>query len=535
MSGGWTPRRSRALLAVVLIAAGSATAFAMRRTATTFDEIVMITGGVRGWATGAWDLAPEHPPITQYLYGALARLTDPTLPPESLLTRDRYSWARTFFWGSGNDPELLAFLGRLPAVACVMVLIGAVWALTRRYHGDAAALLAATMVAFTPDVLAHGGVAYNDVPVALAVFLAVWAMDRAVREPRLVSGVVAGCAVGLALGTKNSAVALAPIALLLVIAELVSRRGDSAWRRGLMLATVAGAAAVYGTLVVVYRGDVLLGEYRTALEFVVDQVTESGAPAYMLGRTSATGWWYYFPVAFLFKTSAGFHFLLVLALGSFLVAMRQPGALRRIAASRKRGPAIAVVVFGVLLLRSRLNIGFRYALPVLPMLAVITAVGTVHAWRSSRARMRGVIACAIALLVLHPLSYYPNFLAYISEYGPGRERNYEVLVDSSLDWGQGLLQLRDYMEGHDIPSVWLSYYGSAVPEGYGIAYIPLLTPFPGAAPPPLSGPDPEYVVISATNLAGGSLFADRDPYASFREREPDFVVAYTLFGFRLAQ
>jgi hypothetical protein len=292
---------------------------------------------------------------------------------------------------------------------------------------------------------------------------------------------------------------------------------------------------LYGTLVVVYRGDVLLSEYRSALAFVLDQVTESGAAAYLLGKTSATGWWYYFPVAFLFKTSAGFHFLLVLAFGSFMVAMKQPDALRRIAASRLRGPAIAVLVFGVLLVRARLNIGFRYALPVLPMLAVITAVGTMHAWQAGRTRMRSAIAAAVALLILHPLSYYPNFLAYISEYGPGRDRNYEILVDSSLDWGQGLLQLREYMERHDIPSVWLSYYGSAVPEGYGIAYIPLLTTFPGAAPPALTGPEPEYVVISATNLAGGSLFADRDPYAAFREREPDFIVGYTLFGYRVAR
>ena len=78
----------------------------------------------------------------------------------------------------------------------------------------------------------------------------------------------------------------------------------------------------------------------------------------------------------------------------------------------------------------------------------------------------------MAWVILAPLSYYPNFLSYISEYGPGRDRGSEILVDSSLDWGQGLLQLREYMREQGIERVYLSYFGSARPDGYGIDYVP---------------------------------------------------------------
>src|SRR5690606_1775522 len=128
--------------------------------------------------------------------------------------------------------------------------------------------------------------------------------------------------------------------------------------------------------------------------------------------------------------------------------------------------------------RADLNIGFRYALPLLPMLTVLVAVGIVRVWPLVRPAARAVIALAIAWCVVHPLSYHPHYLTYISEYGPGRDQNYRVLVDSSLDWGQGLLALREFMEEEGIERIQLSYFGSALPGGYGIDYVPLVSFFP---------------------------------------------------------
>ena len=67
-------RSPRLLLCLILLVSGGAIVLAMRRTSTTFDEIVMVAGGARGYQTGVWNLAPEHPPATQYLYGLLPYL-----------------------------------------------------------------------------------------------------------------------------------------------------------------------------------------------------------------------------------------------------------------------------------------------------------------------------------------------------------------------------------------------------------------------------------------------------------------------------
>src|SRR5690606_16254765 len=170
-------RATPVILAFILLVAGAATTLAMRRTSTTFDEIVLIAGGVRGYATGQWDIAPEHPPLTQYLYGALPHLTAPALASERALDMSRYYYSQLLFYESGNDAERLAFLGRLPAVLCALLLIVLVFGYVRSRYGDGTALLAAAITAFMPDILGHGGVAYNDVPVTMAMFGAVWLAD----------------------------------------------------------------------------------------------------------------------------------------------------------------------------------------------------------------------------------------------------------------------------------------------------------------------------------------------------------------------
>src|SRR5512146_2498102 len=56
------------LLLPILLLSGAALAGAMRRTSTTFDEILLPTAGARGYAIGKFDLVLDHPPLLQYVY-----------------------------------------------------------------------------------------------------------------------------------------------------------------------------------------------------------------------------------------------------------------------------------------------------------------------------------------------------------------------------------------------------------------------------------------------------------------------------------
>src|SRR5690606_31160514 len=141
-----------------------------------------------------------------------------------------------------------------------------------------------------------------------------------------------------------------------------------------------------------------------------------GAPAYLNGNMSTTGWWYFFPVAFLYKTSAGLHGLMVIA--AIALSIQLASRWRTVPASRLRVPVLGCILFGAVLVSSNLNIGFRYAMPMLPWLCVITAVGVGHAWRTMSTRIRPFVVALTISAVAYPLTYYPHFLAFISEYGP---------------------------------------------------------------------------------------------------------------------
>lgn len=514
------------------------TALASTRTSTTFDEIVLMAGGARGYATGAWDIAPEHPPLMQYVYGLPIHLSQPSYPANTTAPERggdfgfRYTYSREFFFTSGNDPERLAFLGRFPAAVLAGLLVLAAWGFARRFGAEAGVAAAAT-VAFLPDVLAHGGVAYNDLPLALGWLLAVWAIDNAVREPTAGRGALAGLAVAFSLGIKFSAVLLAPVAAVLVVAGAIvsGRRPD--WWRSLGIAAAAGLVATWIGLAVIYRGDFALGEFVYGLNYTFGHVSGGHtAPGFLMGRLSADGWWYYFPAAFLFKTPAALHILLLAAVAGLARAMGRP-TLRSVAASPLRAPVIGILVFGAALLGSNLNIGFRYALPVLPLVCVITAAGVAVLWKQGRPLLRGGLAVLMLWFAGSSLAFYPHFLAYTSEYGPGADYGHQLLADSSLDWGQGLLDLRSWMEDRGVSRVYLSYFGSAVPAGYGIQYVamPSFYALPPFGPPPPEQPLP-YAVISATNLDG--VYLAGDPFARFRGTEPDTVIARTLLVYRIA-
>src|SRR5690606_18460456 len=201
--------------------------------------------------------------------------------------------------------------------------------------------------------------------------------------------------------------------------------------------------------------------------------------------------------------------------------------------SRLRAPLIGGAVFLAALLQSNLAIGFRHALPLVIVVCVLVAAGAGRLWSVSRARVRLVLAMLVLLHAVSSLSYYPHFVAYTSEYLPGKDRGHEALVDSSLDWGQGLLELRDYMRDRGIPRVYLSYFGSALPEGYGIEYVPLPSFFqlPPRGAATTDEDRPSHIVISATNLYGGYL--EDDPFSAVRGSRPDTILAHTLFVYHV--
>jgi 4-amino-4-deoxy-L-arabinose transferase-like glycosyltransferase len=543
------PRWIHLALAVVILVSSTATITAMRRTSPTFDEITTMAGGARGWKTGRFDIMPNYPPVTQYLYGLPVHLMDPVYPQE--LRQDtvphRYAYAQELLYRVGNDPERVAFAARLVAAGCAALLILLTFLFASRYVGRGAGLLAAALVAFLPDVLAHGGVAYNDIALAPAFLAGLWAIDAALRTPSLVRGAVAGALVSVAVGIKHPALLLGPIAATLLAMELLARRQRGELSRALPAigASIALALVVgYLVQVALYQGDFTLSYLRSSTIAAQTHIGGGhGVPAYLLGRMTPDAPWFFYPVAFLYKTSFALHALIAVALVGGIIAAGS-AKVPALLAAPIRAPLVAVVTFGAILLNANLVIGFRYALPLLPLICVLAAAGTVVVWRRTTPILRGLIVLLTVWSAASALSYYPHFLAYTSEYQGDPELGYGVFVDSSLDWGQGLLELRDFMREENVDRIYLSYFGSGMPEGYGIDYVawPSFFPLQGGQPvvQTAAGPDgtngveqPRFAAVSATNLVG--LYFSNDVFAELRRQQPYRVLGHTVFIYEVAR
>ena len=143
---------------------------------------------------------------------------------------------------------------------------------------------------------------------------------------------------------------------------------------------------------------------------------------------------------------------------------------------------VPVAVYLLIAILSGLNIGYRHLLPIYPFLYVL-AGGLAAPWARIGSRILRSAVAAVVLLVVpvsclfvfsppwRPAPVYPNYLAYFNELAGGPRNGYQSLVDSNLDWGQGLKELKGWLRQRGIKDpICLCYFGSADPRSYGIAY-----------------------------------------------------------------
>jgi hypothetical protein len=516
----------RKLLALLALSFAVLAGSAMLRTSVTFDEVVFSTAGARGIATGDFTMVNDHPRLAQYMYGIPGWLSASRFPAEQGQWNwySRYQYARVFLWGVGNSPERIIASARVVALLFgVLTVLATYWA-SRRYLGEPAAFLAATLVAFLPDTLAQSGVAYNDVPLAFGLLVSVHALDAAVRQPAPARVALAALACASTACIKYSGVVVMPILFALLALEALSGRWrDAPWRRAVLLAVPVFAAVAYATIALLYLGDWRLADFFGGLQEIT-RSSMAGRVAFLLGERNVGGWWYYFPVAFALKTPLALHVLMVLALMAAFQAARG-GRWREFLTDPARAPAVAAGIFIAALLASRVNIGTRHALPMMPFVCILVALGVRRLWMQAAPASRAALGAVIAGYVLSSASHYPYFLSYLSEYASGRPLH-TTLVDSNTDWGQGLVALHGFMRERGIDRVALAYFGTAVPEGYGIRYVALPSFIPLSSEETGS---PRYIVISATLLAGN--YVRGDPYAALRAVTPMAIVAETMYVF----
>ena len=228
--------------------------------------------------------------------------------------------------------------------------------------------------------------------------------------------------------------------------------------------------------------------YLQGFCFVVRRAKER--PAFLQGEYSQRGWGRFFPYCLLVKTPIPLLALVLLGVGTvvwrgFVAApsyandslqpQLRPRGWKSVRRVLYRGAPLWVffVVYWFLAIQSSLNIGHRHLLPTYPVMFV--AAGASAYLFEHRLKVISVAAWALLVWsIAESLIIWPHYLAYFNRIAGGPEQGYRHLVDSSLDWGQDLPGLRNWLEqerlvDQDQIPVYVSYFGTGDIDYYEIS------------------------------------------------------------------
>jgi hypothetical protein len=525
---------------LILIILAAQLILGSRRISATYDEQYHIANGIYFLRTGDPGLIPAHPPLIEVL-ATLPLLANPDLvvplrdSASSAVSNLEYS--DQLLWRLNPNGRSIVARTRLPIIGLTLLLAVTVYAWTRELFGPIPALLALTLLSFDPNILAHGNLTTNDIGVTCFATLALYTFWRWMSRPTAARAVIAGLTLGLAQVSKFSAVYLIPALIIILVTDRMGKSTTAASRlhlkptlRYLIIIAVAAYCAIwlaYGFNVGTLKGYPFPArEYLTGLQ-AAKSLVAGGKDSFLWGAWSPTGWWYYFPVAFAVKTPIP----TLILIGASCVFVYRRGTWRSTLPL-----VIPVVIYFALSLASPFNIGYRHLLPILPCLFIFTSQLALVDWKTSRPGST-IVAAMVIWLIIASVLIFPRYLTFFNEIAGGPDNGYKILVDSNLDWGQELIGLREYMTQENIPSVKLSYHGTADPMAYGVVYEPLPS-YPynqwtsDTVPDILLNPPRGVYAISVNNLQG-LRFKNHDLYATFRERKPDAIVGHSIFIYRI--
>ena len=433
------------LIFLLLTAIGVARiASTYRSISQTSDETPNIACGMQYLDLGRYTYGAFHPPLARlamavgpYLYGA-----------RSQNQPDRWREGNAVL-NSAPRPAKALSLARIGILPFFILACTVVWLWGRRLLGDWAALAPVFLFTNAPPVLAHAGLATMDMAVCAGICTALYTFWRWWEQGTRRSSLAFGIGLALAVLSKFSSLLLVPVCVLTIalIAGKPRRRRSWLWLPIAFLLVWGAYRFSFGRMNE-HIPDDAPGIVRTiaAIPVPAPQILDgiwqvhthidAGHTAYVLGRHSFHGWWYFFPVALAVKTPLA---LLLLAIVGFAMV-----AARAFTPAHRLPPALCLTIL-IVNLPTTLNIGVRYMLPLYPMLALTAGLGAAWLWSRARWAVVGLFAwIAISGALAHP-----DYIAYFNELAAAHPER--VLVDSDLDWGQDMGRLAAELRRRNVP------------------------------------------------------------------------------------
>lgn len=405
------------------------------------DELAHIPAGYSYLTQKDYRLNPEHPPLAKDLAAFPLLFANLNFPSNSKYWQEDINgqWAlgSVFLYESGNNPDTILHLSRLPIMLLTILLGWLLFRWVRNRYGNSMGLLTLFLFATSPTFIAHGRYVTTDVAAAFGFFIGFVTFIKfleqdASGEKPIKYLAIAGLAFGTAQLLKFSLVLLGPFYLLLGAIWAFAQNYTqtkfmfSWWEKAIHI--LKAELKIFGKIILIFliglaiiwifyayhvwnypverqirdtefilnsfgirlladsttwmAGHAFfrpLGEYFLGILMVMQRAA-GGNTAYFLGEIANTAWWYYFPVAFLLKEQLG---LLILALIAGLLALTYiyrsgvksfDAVVEWIRDNFTLATAlIFVTAYWAYSMKSNLNIGVRHVLPTFPFIYLLVS------------------------------------------------------------------------------------------------------------------------------------------------------------------
>ena len=564
-----TKGRAHALAALLLAALALISLVGLRLESPTMDEPNHLVRGLAYWWQGDTRLSYAHPPLADALMALPVAITEPAVDLSALPGWDQAQvevLAREYMvedFGRARRQILLA--RHVPVVFCLLLGLY-LYLFCSSLYDRRVALWALGLYCFHPTLFAHGRLVTTDMAVALASTVAVGEAAKHFTRPRWSTLLRVAVAVGAALSVKYSAAYLIPLllGLGLLFAYGGGAAGEASTRRRRILRVVGQAAFVGAVSLLMVNGayrfqrsgwtvahmlaepeprnwiskreDQRLLEERSPLRYLpaslpvplpysyvfglatVSVQNSDGHSSYFMGMRRKSGWMAYFPMMLLIKSPLAV--ILLLGVGLWRTGPRTEPT--------KRATTVLLIALALFLsfaLASRINIGVRHVLPIMPLMVVLAALVATALWQGAERRwLRPAMMWLGAATVISGFAWLRHPLGYFNALCAGPIGGLKISVIGE-DWGQDVVDLAAAVTAGGYQPLHYHYYGYTT--GLELAHDGV--PF---EPMRCHDPEPAGPGFAAVHLA--TLARLPGCYPWLIDREPIAKVNRRIYVFRLA-
>ncbi len=515
----WT-RTERVFVAVCMLAMFLMMAMSVQRLSPTFDEPVHVVSGLALLQQRDARLNPEHPPLMKVLAALpLIRSVHPDYNDRYFCAYYPCQWTFSESQLETSQLQDRIFRARLPLLLVTLLLGFTLYVAARRIGRPSGGMLALVVYVTSPFFLGYGPLVDNDVLLAFMVLCICMTAADLVEEPSRKTMWLMALALAGAFLSKLTSVLILPVLLLCWMWELWCRyRHD---RQGALKFSRYWFTSILLSFVFTYLFYFWFGGATPATQILAERQLEwhnqtqqhffsltngfveylaahpgvelalrplwlylTGIfcilgrgfdPGYVLGQSAGVNAVDYYPVAFLFKMPLTLLAMLTLLLITCSLLLKKSGwrcCLNCVQGSQHpfvRLLLATFVFFTAVSVFSGIHIGIRH------ISVTILIVHVLVSWVPDSLRLLDpglpakffkyftFIIAAAGLWT--GLASYPNYIAYFNPLH-GNTPKQEIVNNSNLEWGQGLILLADYQRQQGLHHLYIHINTSVDPKLY---------------------------------------------------------------------